>query len=46
MIRCLSVVGPSYFVVKFNVDDTVSMIPRRNIVGTTVPSVGDCYEVK
>jgi hypothetical protein len=32
--------------VKFSVDDTISMIPRRNIVGTTVPAVDDCCEVK
>ena len=31
---------------KFSVDDTISMIPRKNIVGTTVPAVDDCYEVK
>lgn len=41
-----SVVGPSYFVVKFSVDDTISMIPRKNIVGTTVPSVDDWCEMK
>ena len=41
-----SVVGPSYFVVKFSMDDTISMIPRKNIVGATVPSVEDCCEVK
>ena len=45
-ISLYSVVGPSYFVVKFSVDDTISMIPRRNIVGTTVPSLDDCCEVK
>ena len=39
-------VGPAYFVVKFRVDDTISMIPRKNIVGTTVPAVDDCCEVK
>ena len=31
---------------KFSVDDTISMIPRKNIVGTTVPAVDDCCEVK
>ena len=31
---------------KFSVDDTISMIPRKNIVGTTVPSVDDCCEVR
>ena len=31
---------------KFSVDDTISMIPRKNIVGTTVPAVNDCCEVK
>ena len=41
-----SVVGPSYFVVKFSVDDTISMIPRKNIVGAAVPSVEDSCEVK
>ena len=41
-----SVVGPSYFVVWFSVDDTISMIPRKKIVGTTVPSVDLCYKVK
>ena len=41
-----SVVGPSHFVVKFTVDDTISIIPRKNIVSATVPSVEDCCEVK
>ena len=31
---------------KFSVDDTISTIPRKNFVGTTVPSVDDCCEVK
>ena len=31
---------------KFSVDDTISMIPRKNIVGTIVPAVDDCCEVK
>ena len=41
-----SVVGPSHFVVKFTVDDTISIIPRKNIVSAMVPSVEDCCEVK
>ena len=41
-----SIVGPSYFVVKFSLDDTISIIPRKNIVSATVPSVEECCEVK
>ena len=46
LIYICSVVGPSYFVVRFSIDDTISMIPRKNIIGTTTPSVDDCCEVK
>ena len=39
-----SVVGPSYFVVWFSVDDTIH--DSKKIVGTTVPSVDLCYKVE
>ena len=41
-----TLIGPSYFVVKFSVDETVCLVPRKNVVGPTTPSVDELCEVK
>ena len=40
------VIGPTYFVVRFIVDETVCIVPQKKIMSPAIPSVGDSYEVK
>ena len=42
----VAITEPSHFVVKFLVDETVCVIPRKNVVSEIVPSVGDKCDVK
>ena len=42
----VTIIGPSHFVVKFVIDETICVVPRKNIVSSSVPSVGDDCEVK
>lgn len=39
-------VGPSHFVVRFLVDETVCIIPKKNVADAAVPPVGDQCQVK
>ena len=39
--------GPSHFVVRFSMDETVCIVPRKKILSSsTLPSVGDCCDVQ
>ena len=41
-----TIVGPSHFLVRFLVDETVCIIPKKNIVDVAVPPIGNQCQVK
>ena len=45
-ILLLFVAAPTHYVIKFYADDTVSIVPRKRVIGSMNPGIGDECEVK